>query len=85
MFKGFLLKDIKLLVSNKRPANTSSYTFPRLISKLNRPLNVVLRTVGAGGYIRLARLVNLFSKAAINNRLISDNVMSKMFLLKGCE
>jgi hypothetical protein len=82
MFKSFLLKGIKLLMSNKKPANMSSYTFPRLISKLGRPLDIVFKTVGAGGCIRPARLIDSFSKAAINSRLISDNVILRMFLLK---
>jgi hypothetical protein len=84
MFKGFLLKGIKLLVADRRPADTSSCTFPRLVSKLGGPLDVVFRTVGAGGCIRPARLVDLFSRAAISSRLISDDVMSRMFLLRGC-
>jgi hypothetical protein len=83
MFKGFLLKGIKLLVFNKRPANMLSYTFLRLISELNRPLDVVFRTVGAGGCIRSAGLIDLFSRAVINSRLISDNIILRMFLLRG--
>jgi hypothetical protein len=82
MFKGFLLKGIKYLVSDKRPADMLFYTFLRLISELDEPLDIVFKTVSAGGCIRLARLIDLFSRAVINNRLISDNIMSRMFLLR---
>jgi hypothetical protein len=85
MFKGFLLKGIKLLMSDKRPADMLSYTFPRLVSKLGEPLDIVFKTVSIGGCIRSARLVDLFSRAVIGSRLISNNVMLRMFLLKGCE
>jgi hypothetical protein len=84
MFEGFLLKGIKHLVSDKRPADTSSCTFPRLVSELGGSLDVVFGTVGAGGCIRPAGLVDSFSRAAIGSRLISDDVMSRMFLLEGC-
>jgi hypothetical protein len=84
MFKGFFLKGIKHLVSNKRLADTLSCIFPRLISELGGPLDVVFRTIGVGGCIRLARLIDLFSRAVISSRLISDNVMLRMFLLKDC-
>jgi hypothetical protein len=85
MFKGFFLKGIKLLVSNKRLVNMLSCIFHRLVFKLGGLLNIAFGIVGVGGYTRPARLVDLFSKAAINSYLILNNIILRMFLLRGYE
>ena len=83
MFKDFLLKDIKLLVSNERPASILFYIFPRLVSMPSRLLDIVFGIIDSSRCICLVGLIDLFSRVVISSHLILDDITSEIFLLRG--